>query len=213
MLSGAAQALRRRRGSPRRRCSLDARGTCCSSPAVRIVTSLAVESKPMSGARDVVDDDRVQPLARACRARAPTRAAPCSAAKPTSVWSGRRRAASPASTSAVGSSSSVRRSRPGLLDLPFCGAGGTEVRDRRRHQQHVAGGELLLAARSAARPRSRPRSHSTPGGRGERDVGGHDASPRRRACEPPAPARSPCARRSGCRRSARCRSARACRRR
>ena len=39
----------------------------------------------------------------------------------------------------------LRRSRPAFLSLPSSGAARPEVGDRRRHQQHVAGGELLLA--------------------------------------------------------------------
>ena len=54
---------------------------------------------------------------------------------------GERRRARPA----VGSSSSVRRSRPAFLILPARGCAGREVGDRRRHQQDVAARELLLA--------------------------------------------------------------------
>src|SRR4051794_17482840 len=69
---------------------LGARSTRRSSFAVRIVTSLWSASNPMS-AREMSFTTRASSALRASfsRARA-TASGPCSAAKPTTVWSGRR---------------------------------------------------------------------------------------------------------------------------
>ena len=98
----------------------------------------------------------------------------------------------------------------GLLDLARRGRSRREVGDRGGHQQHVAGGELLLAGLLQL-GRGDDLAPGNAGGRRQRDVGGDQRHLRRPARGRPARARSPCARRSCCRRSGRCRSARGCR--
>ena len=139
-------------------------------------------SKPMPGRDDVVDHDRVEPLALELVAPVGRpRRSPCSAAKPTSIWSGRRRAASAPSTSSVRLELERRAPRrASFLSLRSAGARGPEVGDRGGHQQHVA------ARRT--RPRRPPASSAAvshvdvrdAGRRVERDVGGDRPSPRRR---------------------------------
>ena len=78
---------------------------------------------------------------------------------------------------------SSRRSRPAFLILPSSGVGGREVGDGGGHQQDVAGGNSCshAACSSAALTTSTRR---TPGGVGQRDVGGHERRPRRPARGP-----------------------------
>src|SRR4051794_5487176 len=95
------------------------------SPArVRIVTSLSVASKPMSPREMSLSTTASSPLPLSFARALSTRFSPCSAAKPTSVWSGRRAAARVPSTSAVGSRSIWRLWRPPFLILFASGAAG-----------------------------------------------------------------------------------------
>ena len=83
---------------------------------------------------------------------------PVSAAKPTSVWSGRRRAASAESTSSVRSRRSASSSpASSFLILPVRGAGRPVVGDGGGHQQQVARVERVARRRRRARRRSRRR--------------------------------------------------------
>ena len=68
-LGSRRAAPRPGRGSPRRPPPWGRAGPACSPSRSTIVTSLRSESKPISGARDVVEDDRVEPLALELLAR------------------------------------------------------------------------------------------------------------------------------------------------
>ena len=72
---------------------LDAFGTCCSPSAVTISTSLS-EDQADPGAAYVIHDHGVEFLAASFPRPYSSAPSPCSAAKPTSSWSARRRSAS-----------------------------------------------------------------------------------------------------------------------
>src|SRR6185437_15610569 len=91
---------------------LSALGTSLTPSRVTIATSFSRESNPIPGCDTSFRTIASTPLHMSlswARSAAPS---PCSAAKPTTVWPGRRLAASAARTSVVGSSSTVRPSRP-----------------------------------------------------------------------------------------------------
>ena len=115
-------------------------------------------------ARDVVDDDRVEALAGELRAAALDAPLAVLGGEADQRLPSRRRAARPASTSAVGSSSSCRRSRPGLLDLARAPArpGGSRRPPRPSAARRRPGTPRSQACcSSAAVPTSRQRD---PGG-------------------------------------------------
>ena len=170
-------------------------------------TSLSVASKPMSGPTHVVEDERGRRSSRAAsrvRARAPAR--PVGSEARRSPVRSVRAAPIAASTSAVGSSSTVQR-RTVLRALFLGGRRGPVVGDRRGHHDDVgigAGERLALEirrgrglddghSRRARPPRDSPRAASRP----------------RRAAAPPRRARRPCDQTSGSLRSGRRRAARA----
>ena len=166
--------------------SLRRRGTGGSSPPrVRIVTSLSVGVEADPRPRDVVDDDRVEALALELVARrSRARPAPCSAAKPTSTWPGRRRAGSAPSTSSVGSSSIVAGRRSVLLELVRRGLGAGGSRRPRRPSAGRRSRRTRARRRRASSAAVPTVDHVHAGGRAQRDVGGHDRRPRRRAARP-----------------------------
>ena len=214
-----AQALRRRRGSPRRpapcspaRTSLGAVGRRQPSGGEdRDLVGVGVEADVR--ARDVVDDDRVDALLGSLRrAQLDGVLAVLGGEADERLPVAPPRRPAPASTSAVASSSSSRPSRPAFLILPVVRGARAEVRDGGGHQQHVAGGELLLARSLQLRGGDDVAARDRRAGAAARRWP-RPASPRRRARARPRRAPGPCAPRSCCRGSARCRSARACRRR
>ncbi len=215
-----AQRPRRRRGSPRRPAPCCARGTCSLAAGARRAAArqdrdlVRVDVEADVGAGDVVDDDRVEALARrACRARAraPARRARRRSRRASGPRVGSRRGRRARRRSARAGSPGARGSA--FLILPVRRGGGREVGDGGAHQQHVA---ARRTRSSQATLQLGGGAHVAAGhaiGRGQRDVGGDERHLRAASLRRARRARSPCARRSCCRCSARCRSARACRRR
>ena len=116
-------------------------------PRSTITTSFSSESKPISARETSLKTIASSPF-RSSFARARSIAsAPCSAAKPTSVWSSLRSDASSASTSSVCSRRSSKPPLPSREIFPASASSRPEVRHRGGHQQHVAGGELLPQGR------------------------------------------------------------------
>ena len=141
-----------RRPRPWRRARRGAR-----RPAVTIVTSLSVASKPMSGAPMSLTTIASRPLRAASRAR--RRARRRRARRRSRRASGRGGGGrEPDSTSGVRSSASAS-GRAGRVLLELAGVRGrrAEVGDGGRHHQHVAGGEALARTRPPARSRSQRR--------------------------------------------------------
>ena len=90
----------------------------CSPSAVTIVTALRSESKPIPGSRDVVADDRVEPLALELRAGPLERALAVLGGEADERLARRAGAPrAPARTSAVGSSVERQRAVAALVDL------------------------------------------------------------------------------------------------
>ena len=191
-----------------------ARATGCSPSGVTIVTSFSVASKPMS-AREMSLTTIASRRLRASFPRAYSSApSPCSAAKPTIVWSGAPRGGEAAQH--VGRR--LQRDRVGrvgavLLELAVGRRrpGGSRRRPPPSAARRSAGtprahASASCAAVSTAHDASRRRGGGSDDVRGDRRV-----TVRARAAPPARRARSPSGRRSGCRRSGRCRSARACR--
>ena len=100
----------------------------------------------MSGARDVVEDDRVEPLALELRPRALEPSAPCSAAKPTRL-AGPPSAADARAARRRSARVDVERSRS-AFEIFRLRLGRPVVGHRGRHQQHVAVAEALERRRA-----------------------------------------------------------------
>ena len=202
---------RRRRGSPRRRSPWRARHVLLAGRRQdRDLVGVDVEADV--AARDVVDDDRVQPLlvelARAC------------STAPLAVLGGEADERLPGA--AIGSERAEHVGRRLELQPQPLAAGLLELAARRRG---AAGSRRRRRPSAARRRRGTPArrqlcsSAAVPTRDADARVGAaarrspRSASPRLRARAASRAARGPYARRSCCRGSARCRSARACRRR
>ena len=214
---------------PRRRCSqpfdlvedrarrpppLAACATSRSPSRCTIVTSLSVASKPMSAREMSLTTTASRPLRASLSRPRSTAPSPCSAAKPTSVWSGPPRGRERGERRpSVGSSSMLSPSRPSFVIFVV---GRRRPGGSRRPRRPSAARRPRGSARAPpprARRRSRRRRTRTPAGSAAAPRWRRPPSRRRRAAPPPRRARSPSGPTSGCRRSARSRSARACRRR
>ena len=188
--------------------ALVGRPTCGSPAAVTIVTSLRRRRSRCRAVRRRCRRSVEALRASFSRARA-TLALAVSAAKPTSVWPARRAPPSAASTSAVGSSSTVNAARRFAI-LPRA----PRPAGSRRPRPHITRRlPRRTRARTSARARRRSASHELDvRGRAHRDVRPEHVDLRAAAAAASAIA-NPSVPTTGCRRSARCRSARACRRR
>ena len=154
--------------------------------ARRSPTSLSSESKPMSDARNVVEDDRVESLALellAGAARSPRRRArPRS--RPAVCSSRAQRARRPRARPRCAPGRARSAAGPRGAIFPASASRGAEVGHRGRHQQHVAALELLstAAASSAVVSTSIRRDAGRLGQRRRWRRPGSPRAPRRAAC-------------------------------
>ena len=180
--------------------AFDARATCVSPAAVRIVTSLSGDSKPMSARAMSLTTTASSALARELVAAVLERALAVLGGEADQRLVGAARARQ--------AGEDVRRALEldahalvgGLLELAGAAAGRAKVGDRGGHQQHVAvgegGGARLLKLGGGLDVDVVHAQVAL-----QRDVRGDDRRPRRRARRPARRARSPSGPTSGCRRS------------
>ena len=179
--------------------SFDASGTWCSPARSTIVTSLLVESKPISGRETSLKTIASTALRSSfARARSIERAGLGGEADQRLVRRGasrRRRRGCPRSARAAARA----RRRPRARSCLGRGRGGAEVGRRGGHQQHVGGRRTRLSTASASSAVVSTAIVAHARRRRQRDVGGDQRHLGARAAPPPRPAPAPSGRSSGCR--------------
>ena len=149
-----------------------------------IVTSFSTVSKPMS-AREMSLTTIASSRLRASFSRAYASApSPCSAAKPTIVWPGRRAAARPLSTSGVGSSA-IASGASAAVFLSFVSAGAAGRKSATAAAISSTSQSANASAHASAQLRRRlDRDDRAPAGAGSETLAAITvtAAPRRAAC-------------------------------
>ena len=125
--------------------AFDARATCVSPAAVMIVTSLSADVEADVRARDVVDDHRVDALARELVAAMVKRAVAVLGREADQRLAGTPRRRQPGEDVRRALQLDAHALVGGLLQLAREAARGPEVGDRRGHEQDVGALELLGA--------------------------------------------------------------------